>query len=338
MSSSTFKIFVGWVSSGNAFASKTGFDIAEIFGDNATAADALTNLKQSLTAAKELQANAAALAGMGYSQTFIEEVVKQGPKAGNEIAKALKKASPDATKEMQQLYYSLEDVNAHGLDALAKTMSTSTSFATEQLLEAYNQVGVDLKESLAQVDAELKKSLSEANTAYSEAMTQAETNRDEGLADALKAFTEAKAAAQKDLDEGLAEAQKTLLEALTEAQKDYEKAIDEINKSTAKKLLDLKDKLKEIAAAMEAISKSSAAGVLSNAPTYAPIIAQTLPTGTPPAAGNNGTTNNFNTTFVATKVDPADVHLAMVSGVKYGQAVTIASPAKSITKVGAYDK
>jgi hypothetical protein len=322
----------------NAFASKTGFDIADVFGGGASAADALASLKKSLSAAKDLQANAATLAGMGYSQTFIEEVVKQGPEAGNAIAKALKEASPDATKELQSLYASIENVSSHGLDQLAESMNAGGQLATEELMNAYAQVAVDLKASLAQIDAELQNSMADANLAYSEAMTEAKTARDEGLADALKAFTEAKAAAQKDLDEGLAEAQKTLLEALTEAQKDYEKAIDEINKSTAKKLLDLKDKLKEIAAAMEAISKGSAAGVLSNAPTYNPIIAQTLPTGTPPAAGNSGTTNNFNTTFVATKVDPADVHLAMVSGVKYGQAVTIASPAKPITKVGAYDK
>jgi len=38
-----------------------------------------------------LQANAAQLAGLGYSQVFIEEIVKQGPTAGNKIAEALKR-------------------------------------------------------------------------------------------------------------------------------------------------------------------------------------------------------------------------------------------------------
>jgi len=314
----------------NAFASKTGFDIAEVFGGGANAATALERLKKNLADAKELQKNAATLAGMGYSQTFIEEVVKQGPEAGNAIAKSLAEASPQATKEMQDLYYSLEDVNAHGLDALAKTMSTSTSFATEQLLEAYNQVGIDLKESLAQTDKELQKSLAEANKAYEEAMTDAKANRDEGLADALKAFTEAKAEAQKNLTEGLAEAQETLQDALLEAQKDYEKAIDEINKSTAKKLAELQDKLKEITAAMAAISAASAALALANAPTTAkpgdiiPAIgydpARAGMTANPYANGSSLTVNNNITT---TKADPYDLNLATLSAIKYGNAVML---------------
>ena len=311
----------------NAFASKTGFSIADAFGGGASAKDALEALKKSLAGAKELQANAATLAGMGYSQTFIEEVVKQGPEAGNAIAKALKDASPEANKELQGLYNEITNVSDHGLDALAKSMNVGGRLATQELMDAYSQVAVDLKNSLATVDAELQASLADANQAYSEAMTEAQITRDEGLADALKAFTEAKAEAQKNLDEGLADAAKTLQEALIEAQKSYEAAIDEINKSTMKKLQDLKDKLIEIAAAMAAISAASAANVVSNAPTYTPIV----PNGTP--GGTNATTTpttvtNISNTFVAQKVDPADVHLAVISATKYGQAVTI--PSKSV--------
>ena len=98
-----------------AFASKTGFDLGEAFKGGADSADKLlAELKTKLAAAKELQANAAKLAGMGYSQTFIEEVVKQGPEAGNKIAEALKAASPDATKELQSLYGQVERVSETG--------------------------------------------------------------------------------------------------------------------------------------------------------------------------------------------------------------------------------
>jgi hypothetical protein len=311
----------------NAFSSKTGFDIAEAFGGGANATDAIAALKKSLNAAKDLQKNAATLAGMGYSQTFIEEVVKQGPEAGNAIAQALKDASPEATKELQGLYTDIVSTSDHGLDALAKSMNAGGRLATQELMDAYSQVAVDLKASLAEVDTELQKSLADANLAYSDAMTEAKVTRDEGLADALKAFIEAKAEAQKNLDEGLADAQKTLQEALVEAQKSYESAIDEINKSTQKKLEDLKAKLIEIAAAMAAISAASAANVVSNAPTYAPIIPNTTPGG-----GSNTTTpstvTNISNTFVAQKVDPADVHLAVISATKYGQAVTI--PSRSV--------
>jgi vacuolar-type H+-ATPase subunit H len=334
----------------NAFASKTGFDLGEAFKGGADNADKLlADLKTKLAAAKELQANAAKLAGMGYSQVFIEEVVKQGPEAGNKIAEALKAASPEATTELQQLYFGLEDVSKNGLNELANQMSTSTSFATQEMMDAYNQVSIDLKESLAEVNAQMNEALAESNKAYAEAIAEAEKDRtekiasankaltealadskvayDEALADATKALTEARERAQKDLSEGLAEAQKTLQEALLEAQKDYEKAIDEINKSTMKKIAELQDKLREVAALMRAISAASAAAALASAPTYTPIVATTTP-GVGGTTTSTSTQTNISNTFVATKVDASDVHLATLSAIKYGQAVTV--PTKSV--------
>jgi hypothetical protein len=316
-----------------AFATKTGFDISEVFSGGANAEDAIAKLKKTLQAAQELQSNAAKLAGRGYSQVFIEEVVKNGPEAGNSIAKALMEASPEATKELQDLYNKVENVSNNGLDNLAKSMNAGGRLATEELMQAYAEVAVDLKKSLAQVDVELQKSLVEANAAYEEAMTEAKITRDEGLADALKAFTEAKEEAQKNLNEGLAEAQKVLQEALLEAQKDYEKAVDEINKSTMKKLVELQDKLKEVAAAMKAINASSAAGVISNAPVYSPILATPTPGGLSGKTDSASTVTNISQTFNTTRVDPEDVHLAVVSATKYGQAVTLPKNAPISAKV-----
>jgi hypothetical protein len=338
-----------------AFASKTGFDLGEAFkGGSDSAEKLLADLKTKLAAAKELQANAAKLAGMGYSQTFIEEVVKQGPEAGNKIAEALKGASPDATKELQSLYGQVEKVSETGLDALAQTMNAGGKLATAELMDAYKQVSVDLKESLAAVNTEMNEALAEANAAYSEAVTEAETARkeklkeankdltealanaktayNEAIADANKALTEARERAQKDLDEGLAEAAETLREALLEAQQDYEKAIDEINKSTMKKLKDLQDKLKEVAAAMKSLSASSAASAISNAPKYTPIIAATVP-GSSGSTTSTSTQTNISNTFVATKVDASDVHLATLSAIKYGQAVTVPTQSVNTTTI-----
>jgi hypothetical protein len=337
----------------NAFASKTGFDVGEAFKGGADSAEKLlADLKAKLAAAKELQANAAALAGMGYSQVFIEQVVKNGPEAGNKIAEALKAASPEATTELQELYYGLEDVSENGLNALAKQMNTSTSFATEEMMNAYNQVAIDLKESLAEVNTQMTEALAESNKAYEEAMAQAQKDRnekivdankaltealadaktayDEAIADATKALTEARAEAQKNLDEGLAEATKTLQEALAEAQKDYEKAIDEINKATMKKLADLQDKLKEVAAAMAALGAAQAAlSAMQNAPTLAKK-GDIIPgvgydpnragmTANPYANSSLTVTNNI----TATSVDPNAVSSAVVSAVKYGNAVML---------------
>jgi vacuolar-type H+-ATPase subunit H len=332
-----------------AFASKTGFDLGEAFKGGADSADKLlTELKTKLAAAKELQANAAKLAGMGYSQTFIEEVVKQGPEAGNKIAEALKAASPDATKELQSLYGQVEKVSETGLDALAQTMNAGGKLATAELMNAYKQVSIDLTESLATVNTEMNEALAEANAAYSEAVTEAETVRkeklaeankdltealanaktayDEALADATKALTEARERAQKDLSEGLAEAAKTLQEALLEAQKDYEKAIDEINKSTMKKLEDLKAKLAEVAALMLAISAASGANVISNAPTYTPIIPQGGGGG---GGGGDGmvVTTNYNTSVTGVNLtDPYTTTNSVVNAIKFGNYVVPSTP------------
>jgi hypothetical protein len=330
-----------------AFASKTGFDLGEAFKGGADSAEKLlADLKTKLAAAKELQANAAKLAGMGYSQTFIEEVVKQGPEAGNKIAEALKAASPDATKELQSLYGQVEKVSETGLDALAQTMNAGGKLATQELMDAYTQVSTDLKESLAAVNTEMNEALAEANAAYSEAVTEAETVRkeklaeankdltealanaktayDEAIADASKALTEARARAQKDLDEGLAEAAKTLQEALLEAQKDYEKAIDEINKSTMKKLQDLKDKLAEVAALMKSLSAASAASAVSNAPKYTPIIATTAPGG---AGSSTSVVTNYNTSVTGVNLtDPATTTNQVINAIKFGNVIVPSAP------------
>jgi hypothetical protein len=117
----------------SAFASKTGFNLAESFAAGPSADKLLTDLKVKLQAAKDLQANAAALAGMGYSQTFIEEVVKNGPEAGNKIAAALKDASPEATKQLQALYGQVENISDNGLNELAKSMNAGGKLATDEL-------------------------------------------------------------------------------------------------------------------------------------------------------------------------------------------------------------
>jgi hypothetical protein len=328
----------------SAFASKTGFSLSESFKEGGTTDNLIKDLKDKLQAAKDLQANAAALAGMGYSQVFIEEVVKNGPEAGNKIAEALKAASPEATKELQSLYRDVDTISEHGLDDLAKTMNAGANLATQELKDAYSQVAIDLKQSLATVDSELQKSLADANAEYAKSMVEAKVARDEkiaeadkqlketiakakedlanSLAEAKKILTEAQAEAQKDLSEGLAEIQKTLQKALLEAQKDYEKAIDDINKSTLKKIQDLKEKLAEVAALMAALSKAQAAAAVANAPKYTPIVPdKTTPSTTTPSTTTTPSLT-VNNNITATQVDPYDVHLMTLSAIKYGAAVT----------------
>jgi hypothetical protein len=390
----------------SAFASKTGFSIGDSFKEGGSADSLLNDLKAKLLGAKTLQSNAAALAGMGYSQTFIEEVVKNGPEAGNKIADALKAASPEATAQLQSLYGEVENVSAHGLDALAQTMNSGGRLATQELMNAYDQVAIDLTESLAEINAELTEKLADANAAYEVAMTEAKVVRDEKLADATatlkeaiaesqKELTEALAAAdaalkkaqldakkqlddslaeikksldaelidaqkdldktladiqktlkkalidaQKDLDDTLEDIQKTLQKTLADAQKDYEKTIEDINKAISAKIADMKTKLTELAATLTSLkAKQDAIDAIQNAPAFTPIIGSTIGGGAtmvggtviPATTGLTGSKNSavvVNQTYNVTSVDPYDVKLATIAGIKFGTTV-VGAPATS---------
>lgn len=311
----------------NAFASKTGFDIADAFGAGATTGKSiLAKLQGQLTGAKNLQANAGALAAAGYSQTFIEQIVKQGPEVGNQIAQALKDSTPEETKALQDAFAEMEKVQNNGLDALAASMNAGANLATDELRKAYDQVAIDLKNSLATVDAELTKSMADANKNYTEALTEAQKTRDEALADALKTFTEAKEAAQKTLNEGLAEAQKNLAEALTKAQKEYEDAIDKINKDTKKKIDDLKAKLAEVIALIAQISAAQAAAIAAKTPGYTPIIATPSPV-TSGGSGASSSSTVINTNITGVNLDdPYNTATNVVNAIKFGNVVVPVAP------------
>jgi hypothetical protein len=342
----------------SAFASKTGFDLAESFKAGPSADKLITDLKDKLAAAKALQENAAKLAGMGYSQVFIEEVVKQGPEAGNKIAEALKAASPEATSELQALYGQVESVSNHGLDQLATTMNAGGKLATEELMNAYSQVAIDLKDSLAEVDAQLLVGLADANKVYTNAMAEAEvarqekmnaaldqmnnaiaqskTKMNETIAEAQKALEKARVEAKKRLDEGLAEAQNTLQKALIDAQKDYEKKIDEINKATKEKLDDLQTKIRETAAAMATLGAQQAAfAAMKAAPIYGPVAVSTAPTVSAGGQTLSGNSVTIAQTFVTAKVNAAELGNATMGAMQYSQAVltsSSATPAATATK------
>jgi hypothetical protein len=314
----------------NAFASKTGFNLAESFAAGPSADKLLEDLKSKLQAAKDLQANAAALAGMGYSQTFIEEVVKNGPEAGNKIATALKAASPEATKQLQGLYGEVENISERGMDQLAQTMNAGGKLATDELRNAYSQVAVDLKNSLAEVDSELKVSLAEANKVYEAAMSEAKIARDERAAESVAQMNEQIANAKKRLTEALADAQKDLNKSLIEAQVAYQKAIDEIQKATEKKLADLRAKLAEVAAAMAALGAQQAAmAAMQNAPVF------TFSGGGGGGGGGGGssTTINNNTTVNAvTNATPSAIATAVTNAAKFSAPVTVYSPTALASK------
>jgi X-X-X-Leu-X-X-Gly heptad repeat protein len=329
----------------NAFASGTSFSLTEAFKGK-TSGGLLSQMKKQLDDAKKLQEAAAYLAGQGYAQTFIEQVVKAGPEVGLQMVDELKKSSPEQQAEIQKTFMDLESIQDTGLDTLAKSMSNGANLATSELRQAYDQVAIDLKNSLAQVDKELQESLAVQNAEYAMAMAEAKIERDtrmleaatqlqeaiatakanldKALADVEATLAKSRAEAQKKLSEGLAEAQKVLQKALVDAQIAFQKAIDDISSSTAAKLKALQGQLAAVAAATASLQTATSSY------TSAASFSTTNPlstTGSFNSSGGVGTTSygpTIITNISGTNLtNPSTVASTAVSAIKYGTAVTV---------------
>jgi hypothetical protein len=330
----------------NAFASGTGFSLTEAFKGK-TSGGLLTQMKKQLDDAKKLQEAAGYLAGQGYAQTFIEQVVKAGPEVGLQMVDELKKASPEQQAEVRNTFMDLEAIQETGLDALARSMNNGANLATSELRQAYDQVAIDLKDSLAEVDAELLKSLAEANAEYArsmadakierdarmleaatqlqEAIATAKANLDKTLAEAEATLAKARGEAQKRLNEGLAEAQRVLQKALVDAQLAFEKAIDDISSSTAAKLKALQAQLAAVAAATAALASANASyAAAAAAPKITGPITSTTGLNSKGGVGTTTYGPTIVTNISGTNLtNPSSTASSVVSAIKYGTAVTV---------------
>lgn len=344
----------------SAFAARTGFDLAESFKTNKSAEALLTDLKNKLDAAQKLQKNAAVLAGMGYSQTFIEQVVKEGPEAGNAIAEALKAASPQATKELQSLYAQVETVSETGLDSLAQTLNAGGNLATRELRAAYAQVAIDLQADLKKLNADLLAATAEAIADYNAAIAKAKADRDKASAESFAALTEALDEAKAAYDEAIAEAEAALDKArlkaeeertkqlaaakaaydkaIADAQKALEKSINDIQVNMLKKLAELRAEIAKTAAEMSKLGGKPyvpTGGVQSDFSIYA--------AGKTTEQLQAGAQNRANKVVGDTNIvvngfdlsDPNATAQSLVSIAKYGQTITVlSSDTAPIVKTG----
>lgn len=305
----------------DAWESGTSFSLADLFaGAKEKGGDLLGTIKEQLVKVRDFQKGLADLAGKGYTQTFIEQVAKAGPVAGAEMLAGLKKLSPEQEKELQDLYIAMEDLSQTGMDRVAETLSTSSSFATAELAKAYDDTKREITRALNEVDETLKENIAEATKTYNKAMAEAERIRDEALADADKA----------------------LKDAIEEANKNFEKSIDDINARMTKKLAELKEKLAEIAADLAAIGAADVAKgfvTAGDAIIKAPVTPYTPPVTSPQVpvravppsdsvaswrAGEEKSMAGLtlNQTFNSVSADAWDIHEKTLSAIRYGQAVT----------------
>lgn len=202
----------------DAFASVAAVDVGKTFADLTTknVTNLVTKLRTQLKSAKDLVTNAGSLASAGFSQTFIEQVVAQGPDAGNAMAKAILASTPEAQAELQSLFSDSETLANTGMDALTNSLYEKSGLANQALKDMYAQAQIDLQTSL---DAQALL-YSEQQTAIQETfnttLTEIKVSRDEALAEAQKTLDEALAAATKELNDSLDAIQKEFNEKLKE--------------------------------------------------------------------------------------------------------------------------
>lgn len=322
-----------------AFASGTSANISQIFKDGAkTADDVIAQLKDKLSATRELQKNAAALQAAGYSQVFIEEVVAAGPQVGNEMAKALLSASTETQTQLKDLYGQVNTLSETGLDQLAVTMNAGGKLATTQLMTAFAQAAIDVNNSILEINTDLQKSLAKANEDYLEKMADSKATLTEALADADAALAEANKNTMDEFNKAMKENAELLAEALAEIQKEYEDTIAEIAAATKEKLAELQKDLEAAAAALKKLgAEKAAADALANSPATkytAPTVTKPINTGSVAdwRRGEEASMTNYYTTVTGINMsDPNAAARAVDNTLRFGAP-------QSLTTIGARDK
>ena len=184
----------------NAFSSATKLDLADLMKDSdQTGASMVVRLKEKYRLITELQAKAGALASKGFSQTFIQDIISQGPQAGSAMADSILNSSPQTIDEIKALYGKVQDVSENGMVKLADQMYEGMGLATSELAKEYEQIGVDLKNALDQNSNELALALADNQKELQDALLAAQT-----------AYNDAIDKLEKDTKDKLAELQEDL--------------------------------------------------------------------------------------------------------------------------------
>lgn len=135
--------------------------------------DALINaLGLQLSKANVLADDAAKLSGLGFTQTFIEQVVAQGPDVGHNLAQTIINSTPESVKQLQEYWLALEKQSQHGVDSVAEKLNSTMTLATEELTAQLAQVGKDLNDQLALYATELTTATAKAVATYNEQLKQ----------------------------------------------------------------------------------------------------------------------------------------------------------------------
>ena len=259
----------------NAYKSAVSINVASIFDSQRIAGsiDGLVEtLREKLTASRKLVENAAKLSALGFSQTFIEQVVGSGTDVGNELAESIIGASPETVAELKSLYSSLETESETGMDALSQKIYDQAGLATTELKRLYSASNIELAAAIAEQNIVYQETVASINSEFSESIAQAEEQRNNAMAAAQVALDEALLAAKEKRDDALEEANQAFQAALVKAAEGYDKDLERIEKAFASKVASMKGAAAglagEIAALDSALGQAQAniRGAAANAP------------------------------------------------------------------------
>lgn len=201
----------------DAYASAVRANVADLFETEEVGKsidNLINNLRDRLTASRNLVANTALLASRGFSQTFLEQVVGAGLETGNELAKAILEATPETQRELQSLFGALEQESETGMDSVAKTIYDKTGLATSELKKLFAQTQADLVEALKQAQIDYSAAQAEIQQSFTDALAQAQKNRDDAFG-----------RANESLNDALSSAKDQYLETLSDIREAFEEQI-----------------------------------------------------------------------------------------------------------------
>lgn len=246
----------------SAFKQGTQFSVGDLFkglvesGDT-SATSLLKMLQTKLGATRLLAQNASRLASLGFTQTFIEQVVSQGPEIGNQLSASILNATPETVSQLQSTFNSLEDTSESALDRLGATFNDGVSFATADLANAYYESTQTTKMALEEQVKNFADTQAEIIKTFNDAMGEAEKERDETIAELNKSLIEALAELQKNYNESLADINKDLANSLAETFKDMVEAQNEARKALADTLADIEKEFQEKLSNIENYTKKT---------------------------------------------------------------------------------
>jgi hypothetical protein len=174
----------------SAFQTAVGASLSDLFGKEGerSVEKLVENLRSRLIASRQLIQNSSQLASLGFTQTFIEQVVSAGVETGNELAAAILKSTPETQAQLKGLFTALEQTGETGMDGLAKTIFEQQGLATRELRDLYKKTGEDLDKALLDQQLRFQETLQAAAETLGEKLRDIKTDFEEDVADLKGAY------------------------------------------------------------------------------------------------------------------------------------------------------